>query len=317
MLKLGLIGCGNVVQKSHIHAYKSLQELISVEIVSDIDLEKAKIVAQKLSAESTINYKELFKRNLDCIVVSVPIGISSQINLEVLEHKIPLITEKPGASNYEEALQLVTFSRENNVPFSFVQNYIYGTKYLQALEMLDKIGTVFYTRLENPNAGYGSKSSTFDMSWRLSPNLAGHRGCLLNHGFHEIYLALHFNKSPVKSIFATARNFNYEPPLEDIALAILEHENGSISQITVGFLHKLITTSVEEVHGTNGSINIHNMKVAEKTKKEYSHTRFFRERFTELTTQGKFHNNLDEFLTIHSIIDACYKSIDSGQKVFL
>ncbi|MBI5065664.1 Gfo/Idh/MocA family oxidoreductase [Candidatus Woesearchaeota archaeon] len=314
MLKLGLIGCGNVVERSHLQSYRDLKELVKVEAVSDLDENKAKKVCAEFGAEYFNNYKEMLNKNLDCVIVSVPIHLTQNIVSNVLKAGKAAITEKPGASNYEEALELVSLSRQNKVPFTFVQNYLYGTKQMQAIEASKNIGEIFLTRLENVCHGYGALEKNFDMGWRLNKS---NRGCLLNHGFHEIYLMLHLNPSPVESIYAVRRNFCYNSTEEDLAIVVAKHKNNGITQITNGFLHNIKeTVSVEEIHGTKGSIDIKNPPEILKLEKEYSHTRFFREKFLELQ-KGSFKDNLAEFLTIHKILDAAYDSMNQQNEVFL
>ncbi len=101
MLKLGLIGCGNVVERSHLQSYRELKELVKVEAVSDLDENKAKKICTEFGAEYFKNYKEILNKDLDCIIVAVPIHLTLNIvndilksgkGIEVLVVSTPLVT---------------------------------------------------------------------------------------------------------------------------------------------------------------------------------------------------------------------------------
>lgn len=317
MLEIGLIGCGNVVKKSHIESYRQLSDLVRIAALVDKSIESSREIAQEFDVQIFSDISQLKDKHLDCVIISLPIGVTFPITRHFLSIGIPCITEKPGAKNYAEAEELVALARKNSTPFSFVQNYLFGSKQLQTFASLDSIGDVKFVRLESPNSGYGSQDSSFDMAWRHDRTMSGERGCLQNHGFHEIYLALHLNKNPVDRVFAAKQNICYKTDLEDLANVSLIHRNHGISQITVGFLHGREAKRVEEVHGEYGTISLENPPQTLQIKKEYSHTRYFRERFMELTSQGTFYDNVNEFLEIHKILDAAYKSMETGEVVKL
>lgn len=62
----------------------------------------------------------------DFVINITPPGIHKYINMEAFNRGIPVLSEKPIAENYEDAIEILNKSKELNVPIMIAENYRYN-----------------------------------------------------------------------------------------------------------------------------------------------------------------------------------------------
>jgi predicted dehydrogenase len=106
--KIGIIGCGNR-SRAHLDAWRQMPEA-RVAAVSDIQSEKMAAVNKALPAPATTytDYRELIRdKNVGIVVIATPGYLHKEMALEALRAGKDLMLEKPIATNYEDALEIV------------------------------------------------------------------------------------------------------------------------------------------------------------------------------------------------------------------
>lgn len=108
-MKVGLIGYG-VMGRNHYRVLKSLR-----------DIEDVVVCDSQCSCENCeVKYSEyielLENESLDAVLVCVPTSSHLKVASEVLKRKIPVLIEKPIASNVNEAKKLIELSKRYNTP---------------------------------------------------------------------------------------------------------------------------------------------------------------------------------------------------------
>lgn len=103
-MKVGVIGVGNV-GKHHARFYT---ELAGVELVGVVDIQKARVdeVAALHNVLPLTDYRELFGK-VDAVSLAVPTVEHARIGVDILEHGIDLLVEKPIAVTSEQATGLI------------------------------------------------------------------------------------------------------------------------------------------------------------------------------------------------------------------
>ncbi|MFH2035702.1 MAG: Gfo/Idh/MocA family oxidoreductase [Candidatus Zixiibacteriota bacterium] len=208
-LKIAVIGVGNLGQH-HAKWYKNIPaaELVGV---YDIDQKKCATIAGNWDVIAFKNLSDLFER-VDAVSVVVPTSSHYEVTAQLIEHRIHCLIEKPVTSTVDEAEQLRKMAETNNV-----------------------ILTVGHIERFNPAV---SALSTYDIKPRF---IEAHRlaafdprgtdvAVVLDLMIHDIELALHFIKSKVVKIDASAVSVISEKA--DIANARLTFENGAVANLT-------------------------------------------------------------------------------------
>jgi UDP-N-acetyl-2-amino-2-deoxyglucuronate dehydrogenase len=86
------------------------------------------------------------------------------------------------------------------------------------------------------NSWWWRGSSYYDLWWRGTWASEG-GGCTLNHAVHQIDLLLWMRGMPVEVLAAIANTNHDNSEVEDLAVAILRHGDGTLSQVTASLVH--------------------------------------------------------------------------------
>ncbi len=260
MFKLGIIGCGRIVECAHIGALKSLANEVRVVAISDKSKERLEVVS-KLPALGDVqgydDYQKMLKEEkLDFVDIAVPHFLHKEILIASAQAGVNIIIEKPLATTLEEADRMLEAVEENRVNLCVLHNYRYNLSTAKALELIKegRIGKPFLIRSEGLGGSHWSGARGYDPDWRTKSAKSG-GGCLLDNGYHNIYLAREMMQSPVKSVYARVGTFVQDINVDDTAVLLLNHESGGTSNIQVSWSVKAGGVTANEVHGDKGSIS--------------------------------------------------------------
>lgn len=109
-LRLGLVGCGDIVGRYYLPALKALAEDGLVELVGCCDKkeEKAKEVCRVagFAGYDTDWHRMLTAKTPDAVLIAVPVECTADLVIEMAEFGIPIMLEKPPALTVEKAEEL-------------------------------------------------------------------------------------------------------------------------------------------------------------------------------------------------------------------
>jgi len=105
MLKVGIIGVGDIARSSHIQMLKTA-ETVKLAAVSDIRKDAADEVAAQNNVKAYSDYRDLLASDVDIIVVSTPPEFHVDMGIAAVEAGKHLFIEKPVALDMEGALRL-------------------------------------------------------------------------------------------------------------------------------------------------------------------------------------------------------------------
>jgi len=110
-VKVAVIGVGNL-GKHHARLYS---ELSGVELVGVVDIQKSRVeeIATLYKSIPLTDYRELFGK-VDAASLAVPTADHARLGLDLFEHGIDLLVEKPIASTVEQAQALIDAAKRNN-----------------------------------------------------------------------------------------------------------------------------------------------------------------------------------------------------------
>lgn len=242
----GIIGPGKIAQK--FATAIPLAGNAVLQAVASSDAARSRDFAEKHGAEKWYdNYEQLAADpDIDAIYIATPHAFHTENALLCLNHRKPVLCEKPLALNGKQAQQMVDASRQNS---TFLMEAMWS-RFLPAIEKAlelvknGKIGAVKYVR------GDFGFYTPFDPQSRLF-NIALGGGSVLDIGVYPLFLCL--------AVLGKPDHINAAGKLsptgaDETCLAVLQYDNGAMASAfsTVGSF----TSLTAEIAGTEGTITI-------------------------------------------------------------
>lgn len=272
-IRLGLIGCGGIVQKTHARAYHSLTETVKITAIADVVEENLQKVGSDFDVTDKHRYSDyremLEKAEIDAVKIATPHSFHAEQVIESAKVGVAVISEKPMATSMDEADQIMEAVSQNAVPYTVVHNYLFTAGMQSAIAQLPEIGETYYGR----STGMGLRSPDFNsnhpnpaFAWRASKSKGG--GCISDTSYHEIYSVCTLVQSPVRYVEARVRTMVLDIDVDDFAMLLLEHENGAVTTISGAWSVPATDFGWCEVHAENGSLRVkHRYNVKEALQK--------------------------------------------------
>ncbi len=334
--KVGLIGCGSIFP---MHA-EALKMIDSTEIVAvcDINEEKAKQAAKKYNCKYYTDYKVMIEsEKLDVVHILTPHYLHAPMTIYALGKCINVLTEKPMAITYEEALKMVEKAKECGKVLGVIFQNRYNPGSILVKNKLESgllgkpIGARLIVSWHRSNEYY-TKSD-----WRGTWEKEG-GGVLINQAIHTFDLLRWLINSEIEYVEGNIYNRTHNMiEVEDAAEGIIKFQNGVLACFWAVTYYTYNAPVELEIHCENGIAKIIKDKgivqlndgrqfIAEssdknKTKsyKEYwgtSHYKQIDDFYKALSLGKEPAVNGEEGLKTQILIEAIYKSAKENRKIF-
>ncbi len=230
-LRVGLIGCGNVVSYGHRPALTSLPDVRLVAL-ADVTEARRKIGQEWFGladADIYADYRAVLQRDdVDVVVVTVPQQFRREIVLGAFAAGKHVLSEKPVALTPAIAAELITAADARSLTFGVVHNYHFLPEYHQIKYLLDagtigdlRVLTMHYLGvIDYPGA------QEYQRDWRHTLDAGG--GVLMDM-IHAVYLAEWLFGGPAEQVmaFVDAPTYGERGALvEDLALVQIAYPTG-------------------------------------------------------------------------------------------
>ena len=231
-LQVIIIGCGRVAVK-HLKAISKLKNL-ELKVVVDVNEESAKKLLSSVSGFANTKIYSDYKAAIDevkpsIVSVTVPSGLHFQIAKYAMEHGCNLLLEKPMTMSVSEAREIFELSQKTGLKIAM--GHIY--RYLPIVGLLrediakGEFGKVthgtIYVRWGHGEDYYRSAA------WRGTWKSDG--GALMNQSIHAIDLLVWLMGSEPEEATSMIAQRIRNIEAEDLGMAVLRLENGSLAQI--------------------------------------------------------------------------------------
>lgn len=119
--KICTIGCGGMATRGHGPAYKKyIEKNPDVRLAACCDIDEVKAISFKNEFGFERHYTD-FELMLECekpdaVCLIVPVHLTAQMAVYIMEKGYPLLLEKPPGLNREETLKMAAVAKKNNVP---------------------------------------------------------------------------------------------------------------------------------------------------------------------------------------------------------
>lgn len=276
IIRVGLAGCGfagSIHARSLLLAKGStLAKHITAELVvaADTDLGRAKLTAQQYGWRHAVqNWEDLFKHNLDLIIVALPNTEHVAIVRQAAKAGTAVLLEKPMAATYEEAIQIYEAGKDNpRIRVGYVNRFVPAVQrarqFIDAGELgpIRMVRSVYLLNMRRPGGV---------ADWRFDKEQAGH-GASDDLGSHHIDL-LQFLAGDITSVQSTTRIWD----IPNAPKATNDDAINSLLGLRSGAIGTLSASRTSPGHPLTGYIEIDGEKGALRIDRAYLNDLFVRD----------------------------------------
>lgn len=341
-LKVGLVGAGQVVETAHIPAYMKHKDEVEIAAICDVHIERARDMAEKYGIPKAFDsHVQMLKEcRLDAVSVCVPNRFHAAATIDALEAGCHVLCEKPPAMNYGEALAMYEASRRNNRILSFNFHFRHSREVKALRELIDKgmFGEIYAARVQALRRrgipGWGNF---------INKEIQG-GGPLIDIGIHMLDAALYLMGFPEPDYVAAGahQRIGNRPGIglmgawdhtkftvEDSLFGFIRFRNGATLNLETSFALNMKEESIMNVHlfGEKSGATLFPLRVFSESDTALTDIDFpyLQEVDKRYESIADFINSCinnsqplyksEESLIIQRIIDALYKSSETGQPV--
>ncbi|KQL50740.1 dehydrogenase [Heyndrickxia shackletonii] len=232
-LRLGVIGVGGIAVGRHIPAFRKLKEEVTIVAVSDVNIERAKSVAEEFDIpHSYEDYRDMLSE-VDAVVVCTPNKFHSEITVHAIEAGVHVLCEKPMAMTAEECQAMVEAAKAANKVLSIGFHYRYMKESQAAKKIMatKEIGDPLVVRVQALRRRKVPGWGVF-----TNKDLQG-GGSLIDYGCHLLDLSLWLMGNP-KPIEVTGTTYNTlsKQPGQVNQWGSFDHETFNVDDHVTGYI---------------------------------------------------------------------------------
>ena len=220
-LRFGVIGWGYWGPK----IARNLDSLshAAVTMVADADAHRlTKLKVHQPWIQTTTHIEDIFRSDVDAIVIATPVITHFQLAREALLHGKHVLVEKPLTANVTEAEELIALAQEQQRILMVGHTFEYNpaVNELRKLVQSGELGKIYCIEAERVNLGLFRND--INVIWDLAP--------------HDISILLYLlGKKPEK--IKVQAHAHVQSNIEDVAHLDLEFADGMNAHIHVSWLH--------------------------------------------------------------------------------
>ena len=248
-LRIGIVGCGGIVQKTHLPSLLRLAPGARVAAVADPVAHGREHVAAAAGVPAGRQYDHfepmLRDGGLDVVLVATPHHLHLPAITAALAAGVAVVCEKPMVPDLESSRRLAADLANAQAPFTVVHNFLFSPGLVRARALLRSNGA--------ERGCYGRAQSLFakeapldPRDWRSRADTGG--GALNDTCYHEIYLIEALVGAPIVRVQGRIGTVYHAISADDLVLLTLEHANGILSTVTTAWSAPGFEGSFCELH---------------------------------------------------------------------
>ncbi len=343
LVRVGIIGTGGIARFAHIPGYKAQPD---VEIVAFCDVVpgRAEAAAKEFGVpKAYTDYREMLaKEQLDAVSVCTPNFAHKEATIAALEAGCHVLCEKPIAMNLQEGKEMVEAARKAGKTLQVGLNNRFHPESLTIKRFAEagEFGEIYYGE-----AVYLRRRGIPTWGVFTQKELQG-GGALIDIGVHVLDRTLWFmgNPKPVAVMGATYANFGKRTDLatpsgmwdaerfnvDDMGVAMVRFENGATLILKASWDGHIEDSFTEtRILGTHGGAVMSPLKIFKDMHgtmvnitpaglpKVQTHTKEIEHFIAVVRGEAECMVKPEEVLDVQAILDAIYKSAETGREVLV
>ncbi|MFA9480315.1 Gfo/Idh/MocA family protein [Phycisphaerales bacterium AB-hyl4] len=247
-IRTALIGCGAIAEQGHLPALLAHPDFHVVGLCDPHVEPRARLARQVPSVRQVADYRELLDE-AEAFVLAVHPEISVAIAMDLLTHGKHVLDEKPLANSLADAERLQAAVEASSAIYQVGFVFRYSAFAEQLAELIGQLGNpvsasirIFDERLDPRDAAHRARIE----------GILQHSSAITHEGSHFIDLARQWNRTPFTSVHATAVRTTPGLPGPNVWHANLQHADGAMLHLTIGWLLPTLPQSSVHAVGPHG-----------------------------------------------------------------
>lgn len=229
MLKVALIGFGQVAEKAHVPAWKESKDF-TVVAVADENPERLALASEYFPGVRTYASMESLLRgepHLDLVDIATPPFLHAKQVVLALQHRCHVLCEKPLAFNLKDFESIRAQANAQERAVFTVHNWKYSPLFLQSLQIVKagEIGVINHVELHTLREQPAANAPGAAPTWRTDRVMSG-GGILVDHGWHNFYLLQRLLQQDPRMVSARLAVPSYGG-VEEQATCYIEYPNAT------------------------------------------------------------------------------------------
>jgi predicted dehydrogenase len=208
--KGAIVGFGNIALFGHLPALRE----VGADIVAVVDIcHKRREKARKEGLIAVKSLSELDGFDLDFIDICTPPAFRYEPISFAVQRELDIICEKP-VSTPDEIPKIRGLLSDSRVFFYPVHNWKNAPHYVKVKEIVNENGGVKNLHMNTARTHFNRGTPDWNPGWRVDKSISG-GGIIMDHGYHNIYLAMHlFGSDFSRAVLDEISFFDANPGVE-------------------------------------------------------------------------------------------------------
>jgi predicted dehydrogenase len=205
LLRVGLIGCGNIARRAHLRAMDVLRDRVRLVATADIDEAAAHDAAAPWEAVAYADGHELIgRRDVDVIMIATPEVAHREWTEAAAAAGKHVLCEKPMAPTLGDADAMIAACRRAGVRLMIGHSRRFTRRYMEIRRAIDRgdVGSVRLLRENERRSGAAVGGVRYWSAEHWTGDPAVSVGAALTNGIHEADLLRWFTGSEPVAVFA-------------------------------------------------------------------------------------------------------------------
>lgn len=260
-IRLGLIGAGGIAQAVHLPNLRKFED-VRIEAISDLDVSKAGLVAQKFGIPNFFQDPQrlVAMPDLDAVLILTPTNSHLALSLMALDAKKHVFVERPIARNVAEAQKMVDAAKKAKRILMVAMNHRFRPDSMVLKNFIEggELGEIFMVR-----SGWLKKKGRWSgAEWSFKKQISG-GGVLMDLGLQMLDLSLWLMDTyTVESLSAMLFNRAYKLEVEDTIACQLRLDGGKTLTLHASWALLAPTTQAyAHFWGTKGAAVLNPLRI--------------------------------------------------------
>ncbi|MCF3945001.1 Gfo/Idh/MocA family protein [Oceanobacillus alkalisoli] len=257
-IRVAVIGCGSIAQHRHLIEYSNNPH---VEIVAVCDINEARVkeTAEKYHAKAYTSYEALLgSEAIDAVSVCLPNYLHAPVTIAALNTGVHVLCEKPMATSYEEAEQMIEAAKKNNKKLMIGHNQRFVSSHQKARKLIEQgeVGEIYSFRTSFGHGGPEGWSAEGADSWFFKKDQA-FIGAMGDLGVHKADLLRYLLGEEFAEVGAFVEtNAKVNTDVDDNATLILKTKGGIVGTLAASWAYTAKEDNSTIIYGEKATLRL-------------------------------------------------------------